>query len=63
MGRNLDVGDKIRIISLQDEPNSRYIGIEGRITDISKDCYGEIRYGGTWGCIYIYPTDNIEKIN
>lgn len=58
------IGDKIRIIHLVDEPfNSNYEGKEGTITKINKDCYGEERYGGTWGGIYIYPLqDTIEII-
>ena len=58
------VGDKIRIISLTDEPyNTNYIGKTGTITEISKDCYGEERYGGTWGGIFIYPNqDQFEVI-
>lgn len=58
------VGDTIRIISLADEPyNTNYIGKTGTITEINKDCYGEERYSGTWGGIFIYPNqDQFEVI-
>ena len=57
-------GDKIRIIHLTDEPyNSNYEGKEGIVTKIETDPWGEIRYGGTWGGIFIYPNqDTIEII-
>ncbi len=57
------VGDKIKIISLADEPyNTNYIGRTGTITKINKDCYGEERYGGTWGGIFIYPNQDQFEI-
>lgn len=58
------VGDKIRIICLVDEPyNSNYEGKEGIITKIETDPWGEERYGGTWGGIFIYPKqDTIEIV-
>lgn len=61
----LKIGDKIRIIHLTDEPyNSNYVGKVGEITHINTDCYGVIRYGGTWGGIYIYPDeDKFEKVD
>ena len=57
-------GDKIRIVRLADEPyNSNYEGKEGTITKIETDPWGEERYGGTWGGIFIYPKqDTIEII-
>lgn len=58
------IGDKIRIIRLADEPyNSNYEGKEGTITQIETDPWGEERYGGTWGGIFIYPRqDTIEIV-
>ena len=57
------IGDKIKIISLTDEPyNSNYIGKEGTITKIETDPWGEERYGGTWGGIYIYPNQDQFEI-
>lgn len=58
------IGDKIRIIRLADEPcNSNYEGKEGTITQIETDPWGEERYGGTWGGIFIYPKqDTIEIV-
>lgn len=49
------VGDKIRIISLTDEPyNSNYEGKEGTITKVETDPWGDKRMAGTWGGIYVY---------
>ena len=61
---DMEIGDKIRIIRLADEPyNSNYEGKEGTITQIETDPWGEKRYGGTWGGIFIYPKqDTIEII-
>ena len=57
------IGDKIRIISLTDEPfNSNYIGKEGTITKFDKDCYGCERMGGTWGGIWIYLKEDEYEI-
>ncbi len=57
------VGDKIKIIHLFDEPyNSNYEGIEGTILKIETDPYGEIRWGGTWGGIWIYPNQDTVEI-
>ena len=59
----LKIGDKIRIIHLIDEPyNSNYVGKVGEITHINTDCYGVVRYGGTWGGIYIYPNEDEFEI-
>lgn len=59
------IGDKIRIIHLIDEPyNSNYEGEEGTITKIEIDPWGEERWGGTWGGIFIYPSkDTYEFID
>lgn len=57
------IGDKIRIISLADEPyNSNYEGKEGVVTKIETDPWGEERIGGTWGGIFIYPQQDIIKV-
>ena len=49
------VGDKIRIISLVDEPyNSNYQGKEGVVERIETDPWGDLRMGGTWGGIFVY---------
>ena len=47
------VGDIIRIDHMEGEP--QYTGREGKIERISKDCYGEIRFDGTWGGCAVYP--------
>ncbi|MCR4661729.1 MAG: hypothetical protein K5765_07020 [Clostridia bacterium] len=61
----MNIGDKIRIVRLTDEPyNSNYEGKEGTITKIETDPWGDMRYGGTWGSIYIYPhIDIIERVD
>lgn len=46
------VGDKIKIIYMEGEP--QYTGKVGVVTDFNKDCYGEERIGGTWGGLYVY---------
>lgn len=57
------IGDTIKIINLADEPfNTNYFGKTGTITHINKDCYGEERFGGTWGGIYIYPNRDTIKL-
>lgn len=49
------IGDKIKIISLIDEPyNSNYQGATGVVTKIETDPWGDRRMKGTWGGIYIY---------
>lgn len=56
------IGDKIRIICMEGEPN--YDGKVGIINHIGKDCDGMVYYRGTWGGLSVYPeTDNIEVIN
>lgn len=59
------VGDRIRIIHLVDEPyNSNYEGVEGKVTRIEIDPWGEERMAGTWGSIFIYTTkDDYEIID
>lgn len=58
------VGDVIRIVSLKDEPNSDYVGKEGKVLGFDNDCYGEERMYGTWGSLYIYPKqDRFIKIS
>jgi len=50
------IGDTIKIVHLTDEPyNSNYEGKIGVITKIETGPWGDIRIGGTWGSIYIYP--------
>ena len=51
------VGDKIKIIYIEDAPD--YSGKVGVITHFNTDCYGEVRIGGTWGGLYVYP--NLDK--
>lgn len=59
----LQVGDKIKIISLTDEPyNSNYEGKEGIVTKVETDPWGDIRVGGTWGGIYIYVYKDTYEI-
>lgn len=48
------VGDTIKILSLEGEPNSPYEGKEGEVLGFNKDCDGEERMFGTWGGIFIY---------
>lgn len=59
------VGDKIRIIHLADEPyNSNYEGVEGKVTRIEIDSWGEERMAGTWGSIFVYLVkDDYEIID
>ena len=47
------IGDKIRIISMQGE--SHYNGKVGIINHIGKDCDGMTYYRGTWGGLSVYP--------
>lgn len=58
------IGDKIRIISLVDEPyNTNYEGKEGVVKHIERDPWGDLRMAGTWGGIFIYINkDNYEII-
>ena len=56
------IGDKIRIISMQGEP--QYFGAEGVITHIGTDCDRMTYYRGTWGGLSVYPeTDTFEIIS
>lgn len=60
----MNIGDKIRIVSIYGEPNSNYKNQIGTITKIETDPWGDMRYGGTWGSIYIYPhIDIIERVD
>lgn len=57
----MKVGDKIRIISMEGEP--QYSNKEGTITLIGKDCDGLTYYRGTWGGCSVYPDkDDIELL-
>lgn len=49
----LKVGDRIRIIYMDGEP--QYSGKEGTVTFISKDPWGDTQVHGTWGgcCLYL----------
>ena len=48
----LKVGDKIKIIYMEGEP--QYDGIIGYVTSINKDPWGDTQIHGTWGgcCVY-----------
>lgn len=49
------IGDKIKIISLTDEPyNSNYQGKVGIVEKIETDPWGDLRMSGTWGGIWLY---------
>ena len=52
----LKVGDKIRIISMNGEP--QYSGKEGIVTKISVDPWGDTQIRGTWGGCAIYPNQD-----
>ena len=57
----VEVGDKIRIIHMNGEP--QYDGVEGEVTHIGKDCDGQPYYRGTWGGCSVYPRlDVVKKI-
>ena len=57
------VGDKIKIISLYEEPqNSYYNGKEGIVERFETDPWGERRMSGTWGSIFIYVDKDIFEI-
>lgn len=47
------VGDKIRIINMEGEP--QYSGKEGVVTSINRDPWGDTQIHGTWGgcCLYL----------
>ena len=51
----IKIGDKIKIISLTDEPyNSNYQGKIGIVERIETDPWGDKRMSGTWGGIFVY---------
>jgi len=57
-----NIGDKIKIISMDGEPH--YSGKEGKITFIGRDFDNELYYRGTWGGCSVYPfKDDIQIIN
>ncbi len=60
MWENL-IGLTIKIIEVKNEPNSDYVNKIGKITNVSKDCYGDWRLEGSWGSIAIYP--GVDKFN
>jgi hypothetical protein len=49
----IKVGDKIKIIHMEGEP--QYTNKEGIVTSINKDPWGETQIHGTWGscCVYL----------
>lgn len=56
-----EVGDKIRILSMDGEPN--YSGCEGVVQRISRDPWGDIALRGTWGGLSVYiGKDNFEIV-
>lgn len=58
-----NIGDKIKIVHLTDEPfNSNYEGKEGTITKIETDPWGEEILGETWGGIYLYPNEDTLEL-
>lgn len=58
----MQLGDKIRILHMDGEP--QYKGKEGVITSIEKDFDGDIFLRGTWGGLSIYPhLDQIEYVS
>ena len=58
----MKVGDKIRIIDMDGEPQQS--GKKGVITEIGTDPWGDIYYRGTWSGCSVYPgIDRIEVIN
>ena len=54
----MKVGDKIKIIYMEGEP--QYAGTEGEIEHIGKDYEGKTYYRGTWGGCSVYP--DVDKI-
>ena len=57
----VQVGQKIRIISMYNEP--QYIGREGIVQRINKDPWGDTQIHGTWGGCCLYEgTDEYEII-
>lgn len=47
-----NVGDKIRIISMEGEPN--YTNREGIVERIARDPWGDTALYGTWGGLSVY---------
>jgi len=57
----MKVGDKIKIIYMEGEP--QYAGAQGEIEHIGKDYEGKTYYRGTWGGCSVYPdVDKIELL-
>lgn len=57
----IKVGDKIRIICMDGEP--QYTGKEGVVKKVSQDPWGDIRIDGTWGgCALFCGKDKFEVI-
>ena len=58
------VGDKIRIISMDDKwSGNDYAGKEGVIEYIGVDPWGDMFLRGTWGGLSVYPKiDRIIKL-
>ena len=57
----LEVGDKIRIIYMDGEP--QYTGREGVVKYIAKDPWGDTAVRGTWGgCSLYLEKDQYEII-
>lgn len=54
------VGDTIRIIDMQGEP--QYAGREGVIEQISKDPWGDTAMYGTWGGLSVYVDKDVYEI-
>lgn len=58
----VEVGDKIRILYMDDPNGLDYIGREGVVQRVCTDPWGERRLEGTWG-IALYPRyDKFEII-
>ena len=58
----MKVGDRIRIIEMEGEP--QYCGKEGIIEQMGVDPWGDEFLRGTWGGLSVYlKTDRIEIIN
>lgn len=58
----MQVGDRIKIINMDGEP--QYNGKEGVITSIEKDPWGDTQVHGTWGGCCIYPhKDTVEVLS
>lgn len=56
-----NVGDRIRIVRMDGEP--QYDGAEGVIRTIGKDCDGDEYWRGTWGGLSVYPgKDEVEVV-